>query len=38
MALQRSIKNGPVLMKYLIDSGAVNLEDVKAIGLDHLIY
>ena len=38
LALQRSIKNGPVLMKYLIDSGAVNLEDVKAIGLDHLIY
>jgi hypothetical protein len=38
LALQRSIKNGPMLMKYLIDSGAVKLEDVKDIGMDHLIH
>ena len=37
LALQRDMKNGPALMEYLVDAGAVDMEDVEAIGLDHLI-
>lgn len=37
LALQRSMKNGPTLAKYLIDSGAISIKDVEAIGMGHLI-
>ena len=37
MALQREMKNGSSLMEYLVNHGAVQMEKVRQIGLDHVV-
>jgi hypothetical protein len=37
MALQRDMKNGSSLMEYLVNHGAVQMEKVRQIGLDHVV-